>query len=369
MLFVVAFLAPIPAELSMERSKLSLKWLEAFQAVSRHGSVRHGAKELGVSISTVSHHLTCLEQAIGAGLIDHGTRPMRLTPKGEAFLKRVDEALWLLRKGVSELWSDNLTSLVRRLRIAHIEDFDADVGPVLVDQLASAMPACEFSILSRPSHEIADLLESETVDIGIGSLAGHDIPGLMEIPLLRDPYLLVTPSRLTRPPGDFRDFLSLGDELPFLRYSRKQMIGRQVEAQLRRLTIRLPWRMEFESTFEILSMVAAGRGWTITTALNYDRAQRYHRHVRLAPLPDKAFSRQISVFQRDDLPVGIHDLLAKILRKAVRGLIIQPTVRRHPWLAETFCLLPPQDENAEGVEDAVRPADPPRTAGKIEQKI
>jgi len=355
--FVLAFFGPVLAELPMERSKLSLKWLEAFQAVSRQGSVRHGAQELGVSISTVSHHLSCLEQAVGAGLIDHSTRPMRLTPEGEAFLKRVDEALWLLRKGVSELWSDNLTSLVRKLRIAHVEDFDTDVGPVLVDQLSRAMPACEFSILSRPSHEIFDLLESEHVDIGIATLASHDIPGLMETPLLCDPFLLVTPGTLAKPPGDFRDFLSLSDALPFLRYSRKQMIGRQVEAQLRRLMIRLPWRMEFESTFEILSMVAAGRGWTITTALNYDRAQRYHADIRLTPLPDKAFSRQISVFQRDDLPAGIHDMLAKTLRPAVQKLIIQPTVEHHPWLAEKFCLLPLQVDKSESAGQAHGPVD------------
>ncbi|MEM8949130.1 MAG: LysR family transcriptional regulator [Pseudomonadota bacterium] len=330
----------------MERSKLSLKWLEVFQAVARHGSVRAASAELGVSVSTVSHHLACLEQALDARLIDHNKRPMSLTPEGDAFLRRVDEALWLLRKGVAEVWSGNLTSLARVLRIAHVEDFDTDVAPTLVDRLSRAMPAAEFSMLSRPSHEIFDLLQSEQVDIGIASLTEHGISGLAEKPVLRDPFLLVTPTTLKKPPTDSGQLLSLGADLPLLRYSRQQLIGRQIEAQLHRLEIRLPWRMAFESTHAILSMVAAGRGWTITTALNYARAQRYHDGIRLTPFPGKAFSRQISVFQRDDLPNGIHDMLATILRGAVQRLIVEPTVARHPWLTGTFCQLPEKAELA-----------------------
>lgn len=324
----------------MQRSKLSLKWLEAYQAASRHGSVRGGAGELGVSVSTVSHHLACLERAVGARLIDHDRRPMRLTPEGDIFLKRVDEALWQLRKGFSELWSDNLTSLVRALRIAHVEDFDTDVGPVLVDRLASAMPACDFSMLSRPSHDILDLLQSEQADVGIASFAERDIPGLVEEPVLRDPFLLVTPTRLAQPPTDVAQLSALCGELPFFRYSSQQLIGRRIEAQLRRLDLRLPRRMEFESTHAILSMVAAGRGWTITTALNYARAQRYHAGVRLTPFPGKAFSRRISLFRRDDLPTAIHEMVARILRGAIGRLVIEPTIGRHPWLRETFRLLP-----------------------------
>ena len=335
----------------MERSKLSLKWLEVFQAVARHGSVRVAAAELGVSISTVSHHLICLERALDTGLIDHDKRPMSLTPEGDAFLRRVDEALWLLRKGVAEVWSGNLTTLARVLRIAHVEDFDTDVAPALVDRLSRAMPASEFSMLSRPSHEIFDLLQSEQVDIGIASLTEHDIPGLAEKPVLRDPFLLVTPTSLKKPPTDSERMLSLSSDLPLLRYSRKQLIGRQIEAQLRRLEIRLPWRMEFESTHAILSMVAAGRGWTITTALNYARAQRHHDGIRLTPFPGKAFSRQLSVFQRDDLPNGIHDMLATILRGAVQRLIVEPTLARHPWLTGKFCQLPKDREPAHASEE------------------
>lgn len=316
----------------MDRSKLSLKWLEVFQAVAQNGSVQGAAKELGVSVSTASHHLSCLERAVGAPLLDHSRRPMRLTAGGEALVRRVDEAMWLLKMGVSEIWSDNLQSLARVLRIAQIEDFDADVCPQLVEQLMRVMPACEFSILSRPSHEIFELLQSEQVDVGVATSADHAFDDLHEEAILTDPYLLVTPLNHEAAHGDQLATLAKQREFPLLRYRKDQLIGRRVEAQLRRLSLFVPAQIELESTRAILSMVAHGHGWTITTALNFTQAQRYHDQLRLEPFPGKSFSRQISLFKRDDLPARVYDFIAASLRRSVQKSVVEPLVERHPWL-------------------------------------
>ncbi len=323
----------------MERSRLSLKWLEAFQAVARHGTVRDGAQSLGVSISTASHHLTCLEDTLGTQLVDHSRRPMRLTPAGEMLLRRVDEAMWLLRKGVSDIWSEDLHSIVRLLRIAHIEEFDTDVGPALVQQLSQAMPHCDFSMLSRPTHEVIELLESEQVDVGIASSVDHERVGLIEDAFLRDPFILVLPSCLTEPAPTMADLQTMQDRLPLMRHSRKQQIGRRIEAQLRRLGARFPERMEFESTHAILSMVAAGRGWAITTALTFARAQRYHGALRAMPFPGRAFSRTISLVCREELPATIRTLIERSTRGAAQRLVIDPTVARYPWLSAGFATI------------------------------
>ncbi|MEM1431679.1 MAG: LysR family transcriptional regulator [Pseudomonadota bacterium] len=322
----------------MERSALSLKWLEVFQAVSRRGSVREGAAELGISVSTVSHHLSCLERAVGTPLLDHSKRPMRPTAEGEVLLRRVDEALGLLRKGVAEIWTDDLRSLARVVRIAHVEDFDSDVGPELTAHLARALPACEFSLLTRPSHEVVQLLRSDHVDIGIASSAETDLAGIVETPLLRDPFVLVMP--LGAPDAvTTEELVSLGSALPFLRYSREQVMGRRVAAQLARQGVKPQSRMEFESTHEILAMVAAGQGWAITTALNYARGRRYQERVRMRPLPDKPFARRMNVYERQDLPAGLHELVMDAVRATLRVEVIAPTVARHGWLAPEFHLL------------------------------
>lgn len=321
----------------MDRSPLSMKWLEAFQAVARHGTVRDGAAQLGVSVSTVSHHLSCLEEALGVELLDHGRRPMRLTAAGETLLRRVDEALWLLRKGISDIWSEDLQALVRRLRLAHIEDFDTDVGPAMLAALVEAMPLCDFSALSRPSHDVMQLLEAEAVDVGLAAATGRERAGLIEDPFLRDPFILVLPAGLRA--SDLRELQGMAASLPFLRYSKTQLIGRQVEAQLRRLGLRYPERMEFESTHMILSLVAAGRGWTITSALTFARAQRYHADLRALPFPGKAFQRRISLYVRAELPDAIRSVVEGVVRNAVLRLTVDPMVARYPWLSDQFRVI------------------------------
>ena len=225
----------------MERSKLSLKWLEVFQAVARFGSVQEAASQLDLSISTVSHHLGCLEEAVGLDLIDHGRRPMKLTRAGEIMLRHVDDGLLQLRKGMTEVWSTAPDSLVRHLSIALVEDLAHEATNALSVQLAEALPVCQLTFLSRPSHDILSLLQADDVDIGIASAPEFSEVRLDERPLLRDPYVLIVPRAQDQPPAAY---LNAETDLAFLRYSKKQLIGRRVEVQLRRLRKDIPHRME-----------------------------------------------------------------------------------------------------------------------------
>ena len=68
----------------MQKS-LSLRWLEVFQLIAKSGSIQQVASETDLSISTVSNHLRSLETALSVDLVDHGRRPMGLTPAGEVF--------------------------------------------------------------------------------------------------------------------------------------------------------------------------------------------------------------------------------------------------------------------------------------------
>ncbi len=331
----------------MERSRVSLKWLEAFQAVARHGTIRDGAEDLGLSMSTVSHHLTCLETTLGAQLVDHSKRPMRLTPAGEALLRRVDEAMWILRKGLSDIWSSDLRTLIRLLRIAHIEDLETDVGPTLIQNLSDAMPMCDFSVLTRPTHNVIELLESDQVDLGIASNMTSRKVGLIEDAILQDPFILVLPAQHAGFDPSLTTLQTIQDKLPLIRYSRKQQMGQTIEAQLRRLKARFPERMEFESTHAILSMVAARRGWTITTALTFARAQRYHDAVVALPFPGRAFSRTISLICREDLPASIRLLVEKCLRDAMRHHVLDPLHQSYPWLRDGLSMIPPSEPGAD----------------------
>ena len=96
----------------MNQSDLSFKRLKIFQLTANHGSVQAAAQEMGLSISTVSHHLKGLEDDLSVSLLDHGRRPMTLTPQGAAFLRYVDDALKTLDQAWAEIALTNIPKLL-----------------------------------------------------------------------------------------------------------------------------------------------------------------------------------------------------------------------------------------------------------------
>ena len=319
----------------MKKSQLSLKWLEVFQLVARSGSVQRAAEQSGLSVSTVSHHLSKLEEALSTPLFDHSRRPMPVTPAGAGFLRNVDEAMRLLRQAEIEAQSGPMSE-TRHLSIALVEDFDSEIAPELARILLAHMPGCTFRHLTRPSHEILTLLRNQDIDIGIATQPQFSQPGLVETPILRDPFVLAVPLSAETPP---EDLLNGASPLPFLRYSQNQIIGTMIEAQLRRLRISLPNRFEFESNQSIMNMVAEGCGWAITTPACYARARRFHRQLQLLPFPGKGFARTLSAFTPEVQDTQTATTVIGTLRQLIQTRAIDPTITQMPWLRDHFCLL------------------------------
>lgn len=320
----------------MRPSQLSLKWLEIFQLVARFGSINTVAQETGLSVSTVSHHLRCLEDALGLSLIDHSRRPMTLTAEGAVYLPYIEGALTLLSRAQTEVYSGRITE-TRSLRLALIEDFDSEVAPELARQLAVGLPNCAFSHFTRPSHEILEMIGKQDIDVGVASQPVFDVKRVVEYPLLRDPFVLVVPAQKDLAPEAYLDGRA---GLPFLRYSHAQIIGTRIETQLRRMRISLPNQFEFESNEALLGFVANGEGWAITTPTSYARAQRFQSRLRLLPFPGKGFARYISLYAVETYNGAVVDMLNTRLRRLLQARIVDPVTDSMTWLREGFHLLP-----------------------------
>lgn len=316
----------------MPSTDISLKALELFRLTANSGSLRSAAEESGLAISTVSHHLRRLEEAVGAKLLDHKRRPLALTPAGAVFLKNVDPALAQIRGAAAEAAAAKISD-IRRLRLGFIEDFDSDIAPELAVHLSSGLSNCEFVHATRYSKEILNLLRKGQLDLGVAVSPVEDQPELEEAPLLRDPFVIVAPDNTPFRPDDF---LSGAVDIPLLRYSQNQIIGAQIEAQLRRLGVELTDRIEIESNQTIMAMVAAGAGWTITTPLCYFRARRFAAQARLSPFPGKEFARQISLFATRECPSTVVRTVERALRGLIDVRLLRPAHDAIPWLRDSL---------------------------------
>ena len=318
----------------MLKKGMTLRGLEVFEAIAATGSVAQAASATGLSQPAVSQQLRNLETALATDLIDHGKRPMQLTPAGNSFLARTEAALSQLRLAQSELTVMDLAHL-SALSIGVIDDFENDLTPRLVTILADSLTRCKFTLATAPSHEILQAISDKRLHIAISASDGTMRDGVMEYPLARDPFILVAPKGMAR--GD--DLLASLSTLPFLRYERDQLISRQIESHLARQKLDLMDRFEIGSHLALMAMVSRGIGWAVTTPLGFMRAGRFHEEVDAFPLPFKPFSRTISLYASADWAGNVPTDVAQTMRRLMQSHMIDPALTRLPWLTGDLRLL------------------------------
>jgi DNA-binding transcriptional LysR family regulator len=314
---------------------LTLRGLEVFEALAASGTVAQAARQTGLSQPAVSQQIKALETALGTTLVDHTRRPMRLTRAGDAFLRRAQAALSELRQGQSDLTVMDL-SAVSALSLGLIDDFDNDLTPRLVNILAESLTQCRFKLITASSHDIVAALQAGRLDMGVAAVSGVALPGVVEYPLIRDPFILVVPrSAMEQAPERLDDLRPL----PFLRYDNAQLIGQQIDQYLAQTGTRFPDRFEVGSHLALMAMVARGIGWAITTPLGYMRAGRFHELVAPYPLPGSDLARTISLFASTEWSEDVPRDLGETVKRLAQEQMIAPALQMAPWLAEEFRLL------------------------------
>ncbi|EDZ47687.1 transcriptional regulator, LysR family [Rhodobacterales bacterium Y4I] len=314
---------------------VTLRGLEVFEALAKTGSVAQAAELTGLSQPAVSQQMRNLEKALDSELIDHGRRPMVLTAAGRSFLSRTEAVLGELRLAQSELTVMDLTHL-QALSIGLIDDFDNDLTPRLATILADSLTQCRFKMITASSHDIIRALEARELHIAVAATAGGLHEGLVEYPLVRDPFILVAPRGAVSDAAQAAEQLS---GLPFLRYAREQLISQQIEALLSRQKLEFEDRFEVGSHLALMAMVARRIGWAITTPLGFMRAGRFHDQIDAFPLPFGEMSRTISLFTAADWSDRVPRDVAETVRRLVQSKMIDPAVQQLPFLAGGFRVI------------------------------
>jgi DNA-binding transcriptional LysR family regulator len=257
---------------------------------------------------------------------------MRLTPAGRQFLSRIEPALAQIRQAEAEVARIDL-SRIAELRLGIIDDFDADLTPEFVSGMARQLQGCGFRLATGLSHEIAAMLAEGQLDIGILSSPEGGLPGLAEHPILHDPLILALPAGTALRSDGMPDPAA---GLPFLRYDRRQVLGRLIEGVIEARRLVLPNRFELSSNPALLALVAAGTGWTITTALSAVRARRQGWNLDLRPLPAPAVSRTVSLFCADGRMAREAEEIAGTFRRLVHVGMVAPSRTEIDWLGDAL---------------------------------
>ena len=307
---------------------LTLRGLRVFMAVVECGSVGGAARQLGGSTSGVSQQITALEQAVGAKLFDRRIRPLKLTPAGLVLRRHAYRVLETVADAQAELADLNLAALPQ-LSLAIIDDLDASLTPALVTSLNTRYRNCYISTFSGRSDWVTERLERREADIAVSGIVPDDANDFRSIPILREPFVLVTAKDVLRSEGNVRDQLA---ELPFVQYSESMPIGRLVAQHLNRLRFNAKRQFSFEASRSVFAIVAQLGGWTLATPLNLLDAESFVPQVDVLPLPFPAFSRRIWLIAR----TGELGRLPERLAGNCRRLVAEQLVTRFASIAPTM---------------------------------
>ncbi len=313
-------------------ARITLWGVEVFLAVAEEGAISAAARRLNVSPSAVSQQLSGLEAALGAVLLDRGGRPMLTTPAGTMFRRHAQTILNAEAEARADLAMADLSGLTS-LRLGVIEDFDAEVTPALLADLAVEMKGCRFLLETGASHRLVSQLEARALDIVIAADLGSEMAdsAWREVhPLMTEPFVAILPK------GKTADDLA---GLPLIQYTARHHMGRLVAAHLAQQNLRLAHRFELDSYSAILAMVAAGAGWTILTPLAIGAADRFRGATDVIPLPFAPLSRTILLSARAGVLRDMPAQVAGRLKAQIAARVIVPALAEWPWLTGQMRVL------------------------------
>ena len=316
--------------------RITLWGIEVFVATAEEASISAAARRLDASPSAISQQLTNLEGAVGATLLQRNARPVVLTPAGELFRRRASAILNEAAQARAELAMADM-SVLTRFRLGMIEDFEADVTPRLLTQLAADLKGAQFLLETGASHYLHDQLDARALDVIVASDMGAQADWMEVHPLLTEGFVVAAPKGAIR--AD-RDTLKQLKQLPLVQYTTRHYMGRLLASHLARQNLTLSQRFELDSYHAILAMVAQGAGWTILTPLALARAKRFRDQVEIMDLPFAPLTRSISVSARKgilgDMPLRVANKLKPVLAEVV----VRPMVEAHPWMDARVKIAP-----------------------------
>jgi DNA-binding transcriptional LysR family regulator len=164
--------------------------LEFILALAREKLFGHAAEACGVTQPTLSAGVKQLEDQMGVLLVNRGSRFQGFTPEGQRVLEWARRIVGDSRTMREEINSLKL-GLSGRLRLAAIPTALAMVA-ALTTPYREKHPNVQFTIYSRTSIEVLDLLDNLEIDAGITYLENEPIGRVSNVPLYREHYCLLT---------------------------------------------------------------------------------------------------------------------------------------------------------------------------------
>jgi DNA-binding transcriptional LysR family regulator len=163
---------------------MTLYQLRIFQAVARHLNITQASQELHASQPAVSQQLKLLEEHYGAGFFVRHSHGVKLTDKGQAFLKAVTPVLSRLEDIERRFKENETTKNSHCLAIGGSRNVAVRVLPRLLKAFRDSHPSVGFILDANESPVIERHLLNSELDLAVITNPSH-VSGLIYEPFDR----------------------------------------------------------------------------------------------------------------------------------------------------------------------------------------
>lgn len=247
---------------------MELRHLRYFVAVGRCLSFTKAAEALHISQPPLSRQIQELEEEVGTALFLREAKGVSLTQAGEYLLGEAVKTLEGIEAACGT--ARMIGQRARALNIGCVSLFlSAGVAPFL-DKVREGHPELRLELLVMPTEAQEKALLSGGIDVGFArSWIGQE--GLVFEPVAQESLAMVFPASEDLPAASEvpEACMKALSGRPFIAMSRSSAAGLvdRIEAACGAFGVAPLVSFECNDAFSIMSMVAAGAGWSIVPSL------------------------------------------------------------------------------------------------------
>ena len=257
---------------------MSIRALRTLIAIHRHGSFRAASEAEHLTPSAVSHQMRNLEAMWGLDLFDRSAKTPKLTSAGLMLVEEAAAVVAAYDGLADKVRSDK--ELAGEIILGAVPTTLTGLVPAALSRLKSEHPDVRVRLVPGLTNQL--LLQLDRKQVHAAIISRPDIlPKSLEFSEIVTEKLVLLVSENT---PDLSPEELLG-ALPFIRFTRDAVVGRQIETWLQRMGIEVKNAMELESLEAISSMVAAELGVSIIP----DSRLASYDHLQLKKIPLEQF--------------------------------------------------------------------------------
>ncbi|MCP4388726.1 MAG: LysR family transcriptional regulator, partial [Gammaproteobacteria bacterium] len=169
---------------------MNLRQLRSIVTILQQGSFAAAGDRIGLSHSAISVQMQQLENSLGVGLFDRGSRPVTLTAEGVRIAGIAEEVLNKLET-IKQVASG--TEALESIAIGFIPTTVQNLLPRVLEALREGFPGLQVRVKSGLSGELASAVARRELDYALLTTPAVEIPELEITSIASEPFSVIAP--------------------------------------------------------------------------------------------------------------------------------------------------------------------------------